>query len=49
LEEAHKSQEESMSAARNMGWAKIAWSFGLKFLIYLSRGTIKLEEKDIYK
>jgi hypothetical protein len=38
-----------MTAAHNMGWAKIAWSYGLKFLIYLSKGLKSVEDKNLYK
>jgi hypothetical protein len=38
-----------MTAAHNMGWAKIAWSYGLKFLIQLSEGKKDLNDKKLYK
>lgn len=32
-----------------MGWAKIAFSYGLKFLVYLCKGKLLLTEKNLYK
>lgn len=38
-----------MPGSKKMGWAKIAFSYGLKFLVYLCEGKLALTEKDLYK
>jgi ADP-ribosylglycohydrolase len=38
-----------MKGNKKMGWAKIAFSYGLKFLILLQEGKIDLNSENIYK
>ena len=49
MKEAGYPKEEAMSGAENMGYAKIAFSYGFRVLDYLAKGLEKRINAEMYQ